>query len=86
MKRQGGTSFSDRFFVMLARLVVGGRSFVLLASAVLTGLAIYASTSIVINTSTEGIFSSKVEFIRNARAYFYDLNAKMNVKAGENDS
>ena len=60
---------SDRFFLLFARIAVGGPWVVLLACLILTVLATYASFSIVINTSTEGMFSSKVEFLRNVRAY-----------------
>ena len=60
---------SDRFFLLFARIAVGRPWVVLLACLILTVLATYASFSIVINTSTEGIFSSKVEFLRNVRAY-----------------
>ena len=48
---------------------MAGRGLVLFACLILTVLATYASFGIVINTSTEGIFSSKVEFLRNVRAY-----------------
>ena len=59
----------DRFFLLFARMAVGRPWAVLLACLILTALATYASFRIVINTSTEGIFSAEVEFIRNMRAY-----------------
>jgi len=62
-------SVSDRFFLFLAKLAVARPWLVLIVSLVLTGLATYASIGISINTSTEGIFSPKAEFIRNVRAY-----------------
>jgi hopanoid biosynthesis associated RND transporter like protein HpnN len=50
-------------------MAVGRPWVVLLACLILTVLATYASFGIAINTSTEGIFSSKVEFLRNVHAY-----------------
>ncbi len=60
---------ADRFFLLCARMAVGRPWSVLLACLIITMLATYASFGIVINTSTEGIFSPKVEFLRNVRAY-----------------
>jgi hopanoid biosynthesis associated RND transporter like protein HpnN len=60
---------ADRFFLLCAKMAVDRPWSVLLACLLLTLLAAYASSGIVINTSTEGLFSSKVDFIRNARAY-----------------
>jgi hopanoid biosynthesis associated RND transporter like protein HpnN len=59
----------DRFFLFFARMAIGRPWAVMLACLILTALATYASFRIVINTSTEGIFSAEVEFIRNMRAY-----------------
>jgi hopanoid biosynthesis associated RND transporter like protein HpnN len=60
---------SERCFGILARLVLRRPGPVLLVCALLTGLALYASAGMHINTSTEGIFSPEARFIRNARAY-----------------
>jgi uncharacterized protein len=62
-------SATDRFFLLCARVAVDRPWLVVTVCLLLTVLAIYASTRIVVNTSTEGLFSSKVEFIQNARAY-----------------
>jgi hopanoid biosynthesis associated RND transporter like protein HpnN len=59
----------DHFFRLCARIAVKAPWMVLLASLVLTVLAVYASLGIAINTGTEGIFSANVEFMRNVRAY-----------------
>jgi hopanoid biosynthesis associated RND transporter like protein HpnN len=60
---------SERFFLPFAKAAIGRPWLVLFACAVLTVVATYGSSRIAVNTSTEGLFSPKVEFIRNARAY-----------------
>jgi hypothetical protein len=60
---------SELFFLPFARAAVARPWFVLFACGLLTVLAAYGSSSMVVNTSTEGLFSPQAEFIRNARAY-----------------
>jgi hypothetical protein len=57
------------FFLLCAKVAVQHPRLILAVSLLLTLAATYASTTIKINASTEGLFSPNASFIRNARNY-----------------
>jgi uncharacterized protein len=63
------TSAASWFFLLCAKVSIRYPRLVLAISLLLTVVAIYASTTIKINASTEGLFSANVSFIRNAQNY-----------------